>query len=72
MNFHLIAGGPLATFCSLQGLATLVIDLSRTHETHSAGSVMPAFTLSGVDLNILAQVAGVFALFVSIEIFRFG
>ena len=34
MNHHSIARVLLAVFCGLQGLATVVIDLNRTHATH--------------------------------------
>ena len=36
MTVHAIARGLLATLCCLQGLATMAIDLNRTHATNPA------------------------------------
>jgi hypothetical protein len=34
MNAHLIGRTLLASFCAIQGAATIVLDLNRTHATH--------------------------------------
>jgi hypothetical protein len=34
MDLHSVAGALLGTFCIIQGLATIVLDLNRTHAAH--------------------------------------